>query len=75
MPDKQLSKEEIIAAWRDPEVREKFNSLPEHPSGKSYGDLTAEELAEIQGAGDVKPETTTFIGGTSLITTVSIRIC
>ena len=55
MANRPLSKEEIIAAWKDPAVREKYNSLPAHPSGKSYGDLTEEELAEIQGASDVKP--------------------
>ena len=77
MSNTNLTKEEIIAAWRNPAVREKIANLPVHPSGKSFGDLTEEELAEIQGAGDVKPETTPvciaggFIGG--LIT--SIKIC
>ncbi|TKI27664.1 mersacidin family lantibiotic, partial [Bacillus mycoides] len=30
----------------------------EHPSGKPLNELTLEELAEVQGAGDVSPETT-----------------
>ncbi|MGE7130200.1 mersacidin/lichenicidin family type 2 lantibiotic [Lysinibacillus xylanilyticus] len=50
MSNTNVTKEEIIAAWKDPEAREKFNSLPVHPSGKSFGELTEEELAQIQGA-------------------------
>ncbi|MEB2300814.1 mersacidin family lantibiotic [Lysinibacillus xylanilyticus] len=58
MTKTSITKEEIIAAWKDPAVREKFNSVPVHPSGKTFGELTEEELAQIQGASDVKPETT-----------------
>ncbi len=58
MSNTNLTKEEIIAAWRDPKVRERFNTLPEHPSGKSYGELTEEELAQVQGAAGVNPVTT-----------------
>ncbi|MFF2797258.1 mersacidin family lantibiotic [Lysinibacillus xylanilyticus] len=57
MSNTNVTIEEIIAAWKDPEAREKLNSLPVHPSGKSFGELTEEELAQIQGASDVKPET------------------
>jgi len=53
-----VTKEEIIAAWKDPKVRGEFHSLPVHPSGKSFGELTEEELAQIQGASSLKPETT-----------------
>ncbi|MFC9541432.1 mersacidin/lichenicidin family type 2 lantibiotic [Lysinibacillus sp. NPDC056959] len=60
MTNTNVTKEDIIAAWKNPEVREKFNSVPVHPSGKSFGELTEEELAQIQGASDVKPETTIY---------------
>ena len=75
MSDKQLTKEEIIAAWKDPKVREKFNNLPIHPSGKSFSELTEEELGQIQGAADVKPETTPFCVGIIVGLTASIKIC
>ncbi len=58
MSNTNVTKEEIIAAWKDPKVRGDFNSLPVHPSGKSFGELTEEELAQIQGASSLKPETT-----------------
>ncbi|WP_413364397.1 mersacidin/lichenicidin family type 2 lantibiotic [Lysinibacillus sp. 3P01SB] len=74
MSNTPLTKEEIIAAWKDPKVREKFKSLPEHPSGRTYGELTEEELAQIQGASDVKPETSPVC--LPLITFApSIKIC
>lgn len=77
MANTPLTKEEIIAAWKDPKVREKFANLPVHPSGKSFGDLTEEELAQIQGAGDVNPETTPLCLGTVAIIgfTVSLKLC
>ncbi|MFJ5565999.1 mersacidin family lantibiotic [Lysinibacillus xylanilyticus] len=77
MSNTNITKEEIIAAWKDPEVREKLNSLPVHPSGKTFGELTEEELAEIQGASDVNPETTPlcFAGATIITTVVSINLC
>ncbi|PJO41595.1 mersacidin family lantibiotic [Lysinibacillus xylanilyticus] len=67
--------EEIIAAWKDPEAREKLNSLPVHPSGKSFGELTEEELAQIQGASDVKPETSPVCLPLSIIVPITIRNC
>ena len=75
MSNTNLTKEEIIAAWKDPEVRGKFENLPVHPSGKSFGELTEEELAEIQGAADVKPETTPLCVGIIIGLTASIKIC
>ncbi|MGE7692372.1 mersacidin/lichenicidin family type 2 lantibiotic [Lysinibacillus sp. NPDC097214] len=73
MSNTNVTKEEIIAAWKDPEAREKFNSLPVHPSGKTLGELTEEELAQIQGAGDVKPETTPYLGDFLIVK--SIKLC
>ncbi|MBM7606625.1 mersacidin/lichenicidin family type 2 lantibiotic [Metabacillus crassostreae] len=75
MSNTNLTKEEIIAAWKDPQVREKFANSPVHPSGKSFGDLTEEELAQIQGAADVKPETTPLCVGVIIGLTTSIKIC
>ncbi|MEB2300819.1 mersacidin/lichenicidin family type 2 lantibiotic [Lysinibacillus xylanilyticus] len=73
MSNTNLTKEEIIAAWKDPEAREKFNSLPVHPSGKSFGELTEEELAQIQGAsGLVYP--TIFPNNTTIPTAISTII-
>ncbi|WP_427109323.1 mersacidin family lantibiotic [Lysinibacillus xylanilyticus] len=75
MSNTNISKEEIIAAWKDPEAREKLNSLPVHPSGKSFGDLTEEELAQIQGASDVKPETSPVCLPLITFVPITIRNC
>ncbi|MFF2797256.1 mersacidin family lantibiotic [Lysinibacillus xylanilyticus] len=76
MSNTNLTKEEIIAAWRDPAVREKFNSVPVHPSGKTFGELTEEELAHVQGASDVKPETSPACAiGTVIAITYSLKYC
>ena len=75
MSNTHLTKEEIIAAWKDPQVREKLENLPLHPSGKSFGDLTEEELAQVQGAADVKPETTPLCVGVIIGLTASIKTC
>ncbi|MGE7636000.1 mersacidin family lantibiotic [Bacillus paramycoides] len=52
-----MSKEQMIEALKDPEARKKLGKV-DHPSGKPLNELTLEELAEVQGAGDVQPETT-----------------
>ncbi|MFK4311034.1 type 2 lantibiotic (TIGR03893 family) [Bacillus sp. RC242] len=52
-----MSKEQMIEALKDPEARKKLGEV-DHPSGKPINELTLEELAEVQGAGDVQPETT-----------------
>ncbi|MCW9134386.1 mersacidin family lantibiotic [Bacillus paramycoides] len=52
-----MSKEQMIEALKNPEKRKKLGEV-EHPSGKPLNELTLEELAEVQGAGDVSPETT-----------------
>ncbi|MGE7635998.1 mersacidin family lantibiotic [Bacillus paramycoides] len=51
-----MSKEQMIEALKDPEARKKLGEV-DHPSGKPVNELTLEELSEVQGAGDVKPET------------------
>ena len=53
-----MSKEAIIEAWKNPEIRSRVESIQPHPSGKAFNELTLEELAEVQGASDVNPETT-----------------
>ncbi|MFE6139960.1 mersacidin family lantibiotic [Bacillus cereus] len=52
-----MSKEQMIEALKDPEARKKLGKV-DHPSGKPLNELTLEELSEVQGAGDVSPETT-----------------
>ncbi len=34
------------------------NQIEEEVTGKTFEDMPAEEMAEVQGAGDVDPETT-----------------
>ncbi|WP_103574398.1 mersacidin/lichenicidin family type 2 lantibiotic, partial [Bacillus thuringiensis] len=46
----KFTKEELVEAWKDPQVREKLKDLPKHPSGKALNELSEEELAGIQGA-------------------------
>lgn len=53
-----MSKEQLIEAWKNPEIREKISKVQPHPSGKAFNELTIDELAEVQGASDVAPETT-----------------
>jgi type 2 lantibiotic (TIGR03893 family) len=51
----KMSNEQIIKAWKNPELRgAKFN----HPAGQAFNELSSEEMMNIQGAGDVQPETT-----------------
>ncbi|WP_413364399.1 mersacidin family lantibiotic [Lysinibacillus sp. 3P01SB] len=52
-----------------------MENLPVHPSGKSFGNLREEELAQIQCAADVKPETTPLCVGVIIGLTASIKIC
>ncbi|MBJ8024284.1 mersacidin family lantibiotic, partial [Bacillus cereus] len=54
---------------------EKLKDLPKHPSGKALNELSEEELAEIQGASDVQPETTPLCVGVIIGITASIKIC
>lgn len=75
MSNTNVTREEIIAAWKNPEVRKKFNSVPVHPSGKSFSQLTEEELAQFQGAGDVKPETSPVCLPVITFLPKSINIC
>ncbi|MFE6139959.1 mersacidin family lantibiotic [Bacillus cereus] len=51
-----MSKEQVIKAWKNSEARKGLGEV-EHPAGKSLNELSLEEMAEVQGAGDVKPET------------------
>ncbi|MDA2483632.1 mersacidin/lichenicidin family type 2 lantibiotic, partial [Bacillus cereus] len=71
----KFTKEELVEAWKDPQVREKLKDLPKHPSGKALNELSEEELAEIQGASDVQPETTPLCVGVIIGLTTSIKIC
>ncbi|RBP02482.1 lichenicidin A2 family type 2 lantibiotic [Rossellomorea aquimaris] len=50
-----MSKEMMIQAWKNPEMRKEFMN---HPAGQAFSELSAEEMMNVQGAGDVQPETT-----------------
>lgn len=50
-----MKNEQIIKAWKNPELR---TNMVQHPSGQAFGELTEEAMKNIQGAGDVQPETT-----------------
>lgn len=70
-----MSNEEKVKALKNPELRlEKIES----PVGRSMGELSDEELADIQGASDVSPETTPACVATAItvgVTTFSISFC
>ncbi len=73
-----MSKEQVIQAWKNPELREGATGLPAHPAGKSVKELSTEELEQVQGASDVQPETTpacavAFTIGATVI--FSVRNC
>ncbi|RBP02474.1 mersacidin family lantibiotic [Rossellomorea aquimaris] len=71
-----MTKTEIINAWKNPEAR--ANISFSHPAGLSYGELSTEEMMNIQGAGDVQPETTptTTIAssGFCAVTTIGVGV-
>ncbi|WJD83657.1 mersacidin family lantibiotic [Priestia megaterium] len=46
----------LIEAWKNPELR--ANLDVQHPSGQAFTELSTDEMLNIQGAGDVQPETT-----------------
>ncbi|MCW9134382.1 lichenicidin A2 family type 2 lantibiotic [Bacillus paramycoides] len=71
-----MSKEQMIEALKNPEARKKLGEV-EHPSGKPLNELTLEELAEIQGAGDVQPESSPLCVATVVTVGmyVSKKIC
>ncbi|RBP02481.1 lichenicidin A2 family type 2 lantibiotic [Rossellomorea aquimaris] len=50
-----MTKEMMIQAWKNPELR---SDLTNHPAGQAFSELSADEMRSIQGAGDVQPETT-----------------
>ncbi|MEB9365927.1 mersacidin/lichenicidin family type 2 lantibiotic [Bacillus cereus] len=71
----KFTKEELVAAWKDPQVREKSKDLPNHPSGKVLNELSEEELAEVQGASDVQVATTPMCVRLTVLPATSIKIC
>ncbi|APH07160.1 mersacidin family lantibiotic [Bacillus weihaiensis] len=70
----KVTSEEIIEALKNQDVRAKFEGIT-HPSGKALNELSEEELAAIQGASDVQPETTPLCVGVIIGLTTSIKIC
>ncbi|MGH0526522.1 mersacidin/lichenicidin family type 2 lantibiotic [Bacillus cereus] len=71
----KFTKEELVAAWKDPQVREKSKDLPNHPSGKVLNELSEEELAEVQGASDVQVATTPMYVRLTVLPATSIKLC
>lgn len=56
-----MTNEQLIKAWKNPELRGKLHNI-NHPSGSSFTELSEREMMEIQGSGDVQPETTPVCG-------------
>jgi len=54
-----MTQEQIIKAWKNPELRNNFTGNLNHPSGTSLSELSIEEMQFIQGAGDVQPDAVT----------------
>ena len=67
----KFTKEELVEAWKDPQVREKLKDLPKHPSGKALNELSEEELAEIQGIRCTTRNNTTLCGSNYRINNVN----
>ena len=60
---KQLSKQEIIRAWKDANFRNQLSAeqraaLPDHPAGMT--ELSSAELQEVAGGIDPGPNTLTY---------------
>ncbi|WP_102275103.1 mersacidin family lantibiotic [Cytobacillus massiliigabonensis] len=51
-----MSRQQLVQAWKNPELRSKMGVG--HPSGKAFEELSIEEMVNIQGAGDIQPNTT-----------------
>ncbi|MBM0067983.1 lichenicidin A2 family type 2 lantibiotic [Bacillus gibsonii] len=70
-----MSNEEIIKALKNPEIPlDKIES----PIGRKMDELSDKELADIQGASDVSPETTPACVATAItvgVATFSISFC
>lgn len=71
-----MNKNEIIKAWKNPELRTHSNFS--HPAGQSFNELTEEEMLSVQGAGDVQTETTPTVTTASspfcLVTTIGVGV-
>ncbi|MCA0987020.1 mersacidin family lantibiotic [Guptibacillus algicola] len=53
-----MQNEKTILAWKNPELRSQSTI---HPAGQAFGELTKDEMMNIQGAGDVQTETSPTI--------------
>lgn len=58
-----MTNEEIVQAWKNPELRSQFNNIPEHPAGEPG-------IQSNLNMGDVQAEThpTVFITSTIFLT-------
>jgi type 2 lantibiotic (TIGR03893 family) len=64
-----MSREDQIKVLKNPELRGSEKTV-ENPAGKTFNELSSEELAAVQGASDVNPETTTICIAASVGATV-----
>lgn len=58
-----MTREAIVQAWKNPEVRATAAELPAHPAGPALVELDDAALQEIFGRGDVQAETSPFCVG------------
>ncbi|MCA0987021.1 mersacidin family lantibiotic [Guptibacillus algicola] len=71
-----MNKTDIIRSWKNPELRTHSTFI--HPAGQAFNELSEQEMMDVQGAGDVQPETTptTTIAssGFCAVTTVGVGV-
>ncbi|WJD83658.1 mersacidin family lantibiotic [Priestia megaterium] len=72
-----MTNNQLIEAWKNPELRANLDI--QHPSGQAFAELSIDEMLNIQGAGDVQPETTpatSTVTSTAfcLVTTVPVGV-
>ncbi|MFJ7755855.1 mersacidin family lantibiotic [Peribacillus muralis] len=71
-----MSREDQIKALKNPEAKG-AEGVMENPAGKTFNELSGEELAAVQGASDVQAETTPLCIAASIGATIifSVRNC
>ncbi|WJD83659.1 mersacidin family lantibiotic [Priestia megaterium] len=74
-----MTNNQLIEAWKNPELRANLDI--QHPSGQAFAELSIDEMLNIQGAGDVQPETTPAVVTSSAVcigvtgAIISIKYC
>jgi mersacidin/lichenicidin family type 2 lantibiotic len=70
-----MENEQIIKAWKNPELRGKHKDVPSHPSGKGFHELSMEDMMAITGAAEVHPQTTPSVSQILSVISRSSRAC